>query len=92
MALLPCLLVSIGGLWLAASSMAIFNIRTALPFMVQTYETDQQTKNVAGTFLIHSFGRRSTSTDRRFSFSSSPTCLHVPGPANQYSEHFSQPT
>lgn len=56
MALLPCLLVSIGGLWLAASSMAIFNIRAALPFMVQTYGTDQQTKNTAGTVLIHLSG------------------------------------
>ena len=56
MALLLCLLVSIGGLWLAVSSMAIFNIRAAVPFMVQTYETDQQTKNTAGTALLHLFG------------------------------------
>lgn len=53
MALLPCLLVSIGGLWLAASSMAIFNIRAAVPFMEQTYGSDQQTKNAAGTVLIN---------------------------------------
>lgn len=56
MALLPCLLASIDGLWLAASSMAIFNIRTAVPIMVQTFEPDNQTKNTAGTVLIYSFG------------------------------------
>jgi hypothetical protein len=91
-ALLPCLLASIGGLWLAASSKAIFNIRAAVPTRVQTYEPDQQTKNTAGTVpIIFSGYDRHRQTDGRFSFSPSLTCLHVPGYANQYSEHFRRP-
>jgi hypothetical protein len=45
-ALLPCLLASIGGL------MAIFNIRTAAPIVAQTFEPDNQTKNTKEQFYL----------------------------------------
>jgi hypothetical protein len=73
-ALSLCLLATIGGLWLAASSMAIFNIRAAVPIMVQTFDPDQQPTNTRDQPLfISPSDDRHRQADRCFSPSS--TCL-----------------